>query len=325
MKQILFLIIFLLLLTDVNGQANALNAKTPSDFNNNYSSSNQKKEFLDYENVDEKNILWSKVVYEFIDLDEKLNFPLLFPTVDANSETKYSLWKVIKENILNGNINEVYREDNDNFIQSAKIVGERREKTIEEMEFLDDWKSNLYWDNGDAFIHNYNIAERFLAPYEPETEADNQGPPFATSADIYGYLIKGIWYFDKLHAELRYRLLGLMPYGTDMSTYFDGEQEEAQYFWIWYPSIRQILDNYYVFNDKNNNNRISFDELLINRRFSSYIYKYDNVYGDRDIRSYIKRRVDQGESEAQWKTRIIMESERIKKEILDFEIDMWGY
>ena len=66
-----------------------------------------------------------------------------------------------------------------------------------------------------------------------------------------------------------------------------------------------------------------FDELLINRRFSSYIYKYDNVYGDREIRDYIRQR--DNESYAQWQTRIIMESERIKKEILDFEIDMWGY
>ena len=78
-----------------------------------------------------------------------------------------------------------------------------------------------------------------------------------------------------------------------------------------------------ISNDKNNNNRISFDELLINRRFSSYIYKYDNVYGDREIRDYIRQR--DNESYAQWQTRIVMESERIKKEILDFEIDMWGY
>ena len=59
------------------------------------------------------------------------------------------------------------------------------------------------------------------------------------------------------------------------------------------------------------------------RRFSSYIYKYDNVYGDREIRDYIRQR--DNESYAQWQTRIVMESERIKKEILDFEIDMWGY
>ena len=83
------------------------------------------------------------------------------------------------------------------------------------------------------------------------------------------------------------------------------------------------MNKHLVFNDRNNNNRISFDALLINRRFSSYIYKYDNIYGDRTIRDYIRQR--QGEDKFQYQLRLIMESERIKKEILDFEVDMWGY
>ena len=94
-------------------------------------------------------------------------------------------------------------------------------------------------------------------------------------------------------------------------------------FWIWYPSIREILAKHQVFNDRNNNNRISFDDLLVNRRFSSFIYKYDNVYGDREIKDYIVKRP--GETNQQHQLRIILESERIKKEILDFELDMWGY
>ena len=53
------------------------------------------------------------------------------------------------------------------------------------------------------------------------------------------------------------------------------------------------------------------------------IYKYNNIYGDREIKDYIKRRP--GESEQQHQLRFILESERIKKEILDFELDMWGY
>ena len=45
-----------------------------------------------YEYVDDKNILWSKVVYEFIDLNERLNFPLLFPVNDTKyDDTRKSL------------------------------------------------------------------------------------------------------------------------------------------------------------------------------------------------------------------------------------------
>tara|TARA_B100000161_G_scaffold90972_1_gene63887 strand:- start:507 stop:1346 length:840 start_codon:yes stop_codon:yes gene_type:complete len=279
-----------------------LNAKNPSEIGDT-SSSEAITEFVDYEYVDDKNILWSKVVYEFIDLNERLNFPLLFPVNDTKyDDTRKSLWRVIRENIENGKISEVYDSNNDNFTEASRIIG--KDSTDQEAKVF----------------KNYNISDIYKSKYVPESFVPRE---VASSADIFGYVIKGVWYFDKIHAELRYRLLAIQPYGKDLKTSVDGEETETGYFWIWYPSIREILDKHLVFNDKNNNNRISFDELLINRRFSSYIYKYDNVYGDREIRDYIRQR--DNESYAQWQTRIVMESERIKKEILDFEIDMWGY
>ena len=302
MRKIFLLILLILFTSEVFSQANLLNAKNPSEIGDT-SSSEAITEFVDYEYVDDKNILWSKVVYEFIDLNERLNFPLLFPVNDTKyDDTRKSLWRVIRENIENGKISEVYDSNNDNFTEASRIIG--KDST--------DLEANIY--------KNYNISDIYKSKYVPESFVPRE---VASSADIFGYVIKGVWYFDKIHAELRYRLLAIQPYGTDLKTSVDGEETETGYFWIWYPSIREILDKHLVFNDKNNNNRISFDELLINRRFSSYIYKYDNVYGDREIRDYIRQR--DNESYTQWQTRIIMESERIKKEILDFEIDMWGY
>ncbi len=302
MRKIFLLILLILFTSEVFSQANLLNAKNPSEIGD--TSSNEAiTEFVDYEYVDDKNILWSKVVYEFIDLNERLNFPLLFPVNDTKyDDTRKSLWRVIRENIENGKISEVYDSNNDNFTEASRIIG--KDST--------DLEAKVF--------KNYNISDIYKSKYVPESFVPRE---VASSADIFGYVIKGVWYFDKIHAELRYRLLAIQPYGKDLKTSVDGEETETGYFWIWYPSIREILDDHLVFNDKNNNNRISFDELLINRRFSSYIYKYDNVYGDREIRDYIRQR--DNESYAQWQTRIVMESERIKKEILDFEIDMWGY
>ena len=302
MKKIFLLALLVFSANDMFGQANLLNAKNPLEVGDS-SSSKAIVEFVDYEYVDDKDILWSKVVYEFIDLNERLNFPLLFPVNDTKyDDTRKSLWRIIRENIENGKISEVYDSNNDNFTEASRIIG--KDST--------DLEANIY--------KNYNISDIYKSKYVPESFVPRE---IASSADIFGYVIKGVWYFDKIHAELRYRLLAIQPYGTDLKTSVDGEETETGYFWIWYPSIREILDDHLVFNDKNNNNRVSFDELLINRRFSSYIYKYDNVYGDREIRDYIRQR--DNESYAQWQTRIVMESERIKKEILDFEIDMWGY
>ena len=303
MRKIFLLVLLISFANDIFSQANLLNAKNPLEIGDSSASSKATGEFVDYEDVDDKDILWSKVVYEFIDLNERLNFPLLFPVNDTKyDDTRKSLWRVIRENIENGKISEVYDSNNDNFTEASRIMG--KDST--------DLEANIY--------KNYNITDIYKSKYVPESFVPRE---IASSADIFGYVIKGVWYFDKIHAELRYRLLAIQPYGTDLKTSVDGEETETGYFWIWYPSIREILDDHLVFNDKNNNNRVSFDELLINRRFSSYIYKYDNVYGDREIRDYIRQR--DNESYAQWQTRIVMESERIKKEILDFEIDMWGY
>ena len=302
MKKIFLLALLIFSSNNMFGQANLLNAKNPLEVGDS-SSGKAIVEFMDYEYVDDKDILWSKVVYEFIDLNERLNFPILFPVNDTKyDDTRKSLWRIIRENIENGKISEVYDSNNDNFTEASRIIG--KDST--------DLEANIY--------KNYNISDIYKSKYVPESFVPRE---IASSADIFGYVIKGVWYFDKIHAELRYRLLAIQPYGTDLKTSVDGEETETGYFWIWYPSIREILDDHLVFNDKNNNNRVSFDELLINRRFSSYIYKYDNVYGDREIRDYIRQR--DNESYAQWQTRIVMESERIKKEILDFEIDMWGY
>ena len=133
------------------------------------------------------------------------------------------------------------------------------------------------------------------------------------SDDITGYRIKGMWYFDKRRGELMYRLLGIMPIGEDLKNLDGDEEKKTNLFWIWYPSIREILHKELVFNDTSNANQISFDQLLLSRRFSSYIYKEDNIYGDRSISQYKNKGLES-----------ILESERIKKEILDFEQDLWN-
>ena len=254
---------------------------------------------LEYNEVEENDVLWSKVVYEYIDLNEKLNFPLLFPVNDEQNKIgRKSFWRVISEYI----IKEI---DEDSTGASLEIYN------TDDFSKFDKLNSNEIRD---------------LISYELVSRKTGTQTLYVKSNEIGGYNIKGIWYFDKKASELKYRLLGLQPVGAnteDLKGGVDNAKRESTYFWIWYPSIRNELNKHLVFNDRNNNNRISFDALLINRRFSSYIYKYDNIYGDRTIRDYIRQR--QGEDKFQYQLRLIMESERIKKEILDFEVDMWGY
>ena len=60
---------------------------------------------------------------------------------------------------------------------------------------------------------------------------------------------------------------------------------------------------------------ISFDHILNSRRYNGYMYKEENVYGDREVKDYIKENA----------LMQLMESERIKDKIRNFEQDMWNY
>ena len=278
MKNLITLICFLFSVNSFS-QANILNATTPSEIGiqNFDQKQSDNDSFLEFDYIDERDILWSKIVYEKIDLNEKLNFPLLFPVNDETyAKNRKSLWRILKENIINKRITELYFDRNDNF--------------KDKMSFND-------------VMEVVSFTELINGVQTPAEELK--------SIDITAYRIKGMWYFDKRQGEMKYRLLGLMPVGKNLKD--DDGKNNTDLFWIWYPSLRKILHQEMVFNEKNNANRISFDQLLISRRFSSYIYKEDNLYGDRPISSY----KDKG-------LQSILESQRIKKEILDFEQDMWN-
>jgi len=100
-----------LLPASMMAQANILNAKLPEEIG-------QKTEAqkaldndapLEYGYVDDRDILWSKTVWEVIDLDERVNFPLYYPidTVDIGADRR-SLYDVLVKNLKNGKLEDVY-------------------------------------------------------------------------------------------------------------------------------------------------------------------------------------------------------------------------
>ena len=74
----------LLLLTSLNcfGQPNLLNAKKPIEIGiktvNQIKYDNTKP--LDYGYIDDRDVMFGKRVWEYIDIDQRINFPLYYPT-----------------------------------------------------------------------------------------------------------------------------------------------------------------------------------------------------------------------------------------------------
>ena len=276
-------------------QANLLNARVPQDvgqLNEKQIESND-EDPLPYGFIDDRDVLWSKTVWELIDLDERINFPYYYPTDTLNlGPDRRSLFHILKNNLRNGNIKEVYDDD---YFQIKLTY----------REILDKLASI---DTLDAGFEQLNAGEELDPQYVNRRNI--------TAREIRQYRVKGTWYFNKRQGELKYRLLGLSPVAPDVYTLDkpEAEQDLVELFWIWFPDARESLNTSTVFNTRNSSQPITYDHMLNSRRFNSIIYKEENVYEDRLINEYIFEDALQQ----------LLESERIKNVIRDFEQDMWN-
>lgn len=276
------------------GQSNLLNAKTPDQIGLKTAaqliSDNDKP--LVYGYVHDRDVLMGKTTWEIIDLSEKINFALYFPIDTANiGSGRRSLYDVLTKALKNGKITEVYT---DSYFNTKKS--------------LQDIQTSLTRiDTTDAGREQINAGNQISEEYILKQDLAAQ--------DVTQYKIKGYWYFDKRQSELKYRLLGICPVTPDVYTMNSDEKDYIELFWVFFPAARDVLHEAKAFNDKNSAMPVSFDQILNSRRFNSVIYKEENVYGDRTIEEYMK---DNAQNQ-------LLESERVKEKIRNFEQDMWNY
>ena len=276
------------------GQSNLLNAKTPDQIGlktkAQLNSDNDKP--LSYGYVHDRDVLMGKTVWEIIDLSERINFPLYFPVDTVNiGSGRRSLYDVLTKAMKSGEITEVYTDSYFNTKKSLKDIQSSLSRV----------------DTTDAGREQINAGKRVSEEYVLRQDL--------TAADVTEYKIKGYWYFDKRQSELKYRLLGICPVTPDVYTMNSDEKDYIELFWVFFPAAREVLHEAKAFNEKNSAMPISFDQILNSRRFNSVIYKEENVYGDRDIDQYMKNNAQNQ----------LLESERVKEKIRNFESDMWNY
>ncbi len=279
-----YMVLFALATTSfVGAQANLLNSQKVEEIG--YKSEAQialdDDKPLPYGYISDRDVLWSKVVWEYVDLNQKINLPYYYPIDTTNAGlTRRSLFDTLLKGIQKGEIKEVY---SDSYFTTKIGMDEIKQMTYNER------------DDGYGNVDPYSVQ----------------------SADIKGYLIKGIWYFDKRGGELKYRMLALAPMGPDVQILGTDIVDEGEYpmFWVFFPDARKTLHASKVFNPKNSAQPLSYDNLLNARRFNSTVKKEENIYGDRSIKDYVR-----GNSLFQ-----LLEADRIKEGIRDREMDMWNY
>ena len=291
---------------------NILNAKSPSTYRKyrdmlkvkvGDSLVSVKNKPIDYGFIEDKDVLRSMVVWEIIDMNEKINQPF-YHNADGLVTSNKSLYQILLDNINNGKIKEVYDDEMFSTKLSPEQIQQRLKVTVE-----------TPW-----LIDKKNAGEK-LTPEDIKAGTDIIE---TTTEKVKLLKIKGMWYVDRRDGQMKYRLLGIAAMGPDplmlAERTADGQMlgnkdELIDLFWVFYPDAREVLANQIVFNGKNLSSDITYDDVLNARRFSSIIYKSDNGLGTGKISDYIPH-----DAEEQ-----LEESERIKAQILEMENDMWNY
>lgn len=139
--------------------------------------------------------------------------------------------------------------------------------------------------------------------------------------DITQYRIKELWYFDKQRSVMDVRILGIAPIYQSPADKMGGIPP-APLFWVYYPQCRSPLSKYRTFNNDNDIAPMTWADVFDSRVFSSYIYKRSNVL-DYRLKDFFV--ADPDDEENRSGIDMLLYSEKIKNELLNFEHDLWEY
>ena len=242
---------------------------------------------IPYAYLREADAMYKKRVWRVIDLREKINLNLYYPT--SPIKDRMSLIDLLLNGIANEGVT-AYNTDDDRFTQPMSRT--QIDNVFDAVE-----KSQNYTDeNGD------------------EQTVMIKGE--INSSEVKQYWLKEDWFFDRKHSTMNVRILGICPIRFYVKDGDDGEDAEARKtytFWIYFPEVRRILADHEVFNNNNDAERRTFDDIFFKRYFNSFIVKVSNVYDDRSIQDYSLG------------IQSLLEAEALKKQITDYEQDLWEY
>jgi gliding motility associated protien GldN len=246
----------------------------------------QPRKVVPYTYVREADVMWSKRIWRTIDLREKMNHPYYYP--ETKHDGLQNLFDLIKCGVKEGCLT-----------------------AFDNPALDDEFKVKMTREQAAGVLTDTTIND-VEDPLNPGTYYRDTVVNEISGSDIMAYWLKEDWFFDKERSVMDVRILGICPLTgkKDPST---GEViGYMPLFWIYFPQLRPMLVKQQVFLGQNRSIPLTFDDMFQKRMFSSYVHKESNVY-DRPINSY-SAGID-----------ALLESERVKENIMDFESDLWHY
>jgi gliding motility associated protien GldN len=244
-----------------------------------------------YAYVREADVMWAKDIYRIIDLKQKQNLALYYPTHPIGD--RMNLIDLLLYGIDNEGIRAFSTDDplNEFTIPMTRDqIDEVFEAGIDTIPTQD--------------INTGEIKDMIISQ-ERKTE------------EVKQIMIKEKWFFDKNHSVMKVRIVGISPIRVYNQLDEQGLPTDLilrkQTFWVYYPEVRPLLTNHEIFNRFNDAQRISFDDFLMQRRFSSWIIGVSNVYNNRRIITYAIG-MD-----------ALLEADKQKEWLFEVEHDLWEY
>lgn len=244
------------------------------------------KKPVPYSYIREADVMWAKNIWRVIDLRHRQNMPLRYPLEGSMAGDRYSLFGLLMEGI----------------------------KTEEITPY--EWNGALGWR--DLFGKTTTLANIYEAT-GGDSIPDDEGNFLRMSQDtrnITQFQLQEQWFFDKKHSVMKVRIIALAPVYyqlyDDQNNLLPAPRPRIP-FVVPFEQCRRLFATHAVYNPNNDAQPISFDDLFFQRRFSSTIIAESNVFGNRMLNEY-----KLGDD-------VLLESEKIKKDLFVMEHDLWEY
>jgi len=246
---------------------------------------------LEYEHLRLDDAVYRHKIWREIDAREKINLPFRYAADENNGNQRFIV--ILMQAIQDSTVT-AFSNIDDRFTTPLTISEVARQLT-----------------GGSTITNIYDSLGNVTGNREVQNEINLDS--------FYKFQIKEEVIFDKESSRLFWRILGIAPVKKLITSSGVQIGEQAvPLFWIYYPDLRPVLAKFEISNAKNYGQRQTWEELFESRMFSGRIIKstIDNPF-DLPI-SATPGLKERGVLQ-------LLEGERIKEKIFNYELDLWSY